>query len=107
MDLGHATVYDSAQQLSDMTAQGLAQSFSGQDACTFSTEMTPQQIEAFDGVNSVERTILRLAGFQYDDAPSSERNDLDGMDVTAFRQWYTHHSQAIEGCSLTSSDLHR
>ena len=27
MDLGHATVYDSAQQLSDMTAQGLAQSF--------------------------------------------------------------------------------
>lgn len=107
MDLGHATVYDSAQQLSDMTAQGLAQSFSGQDACTFSTEMTPQQIEAFDGVNSVERTILRLAGFQYDDAPSSERNDLDGMDVTAFRQWYTHHRQAIEGCSLTSSDLHR
>ena len=62
---------------------------------------------ALNGVDSVERTILRLAGFQHDDATSSERNGLDGMDVTAFRHWYTAHHHAVSTCSLTSSDLHR
>ena len=70
-------------------------------------ELTSQQTEALNGVNSVERTILRLAGFQHDDVTSSERNSLDGMDITAFRHWYAKHYRAVSTCSLTPSDLHR
>ena len=112
VDLGRPTSYGSRQQMSDLTGEGLAQSFSGRDACAFmrrtgGSELTSQQMGALNGVDSVERTILRLAGFQHDDATSSERNGLDGMDVTAFRHWYTAHHHAVSTCSLTSSDLHR
>ena len=111
IDLGRPTSYG-PQQLSDLTGEGLAQSFSGRDACTFMSqtgggELTSQQTEALNGVNSVERTILRLAGFQHDDVTSSERNSLDGMDITAFRHWYAKHYRAVSTCSLTPSDLHR
>jgi len=112
IDLGRPTSHGSRQQMSDLTGEGLAQSFSGRDACAFmretgGSELTSQQMGALNGVDSVERTILRLAGFQHDDATSSERNGLDGMDVTAFRHWYTEHHHAVSTCSLTSSDLHR
>ena len=112
VDLGRPTSYGSRQQMSDLTGEGLAQSFSGRDACAFmrrtgGSELTSQQMGALNGVDSVERTILRLAGFQHDDATSSERNGLDGMDVTAFRHWYTAHHHAVSTCSLASSDLHR
>ena len=111
IDLGRPTSYG-PQQLSDLTGEGLAQSFSGRDACTFMSqtgggELTSQQTGALNGVNSVERTILRLAGFQHDDVTSSERNSLDSMDITAFRHWYTKHYRAVSTCSLTPSDLHR
>ena len=112
VDLGRPTSYGSRQQMSDLTGEGLAQSFSGRDACAFmrrtgGSELTSQQMGALNGVDSVERTILRLAGFQHDDVTSSERNGLDGMDVTAFRHWYTAHHHAVSTCSLASSDLHR
>lgn len=112
VDLGRPTSYGSRHQMSDLTGEGLAQSFSGRDACAFmrrtgGSELTSQQMGALNGVDSVERTILRLAGFQHDDVTSSERNGLDGMDVTAFRHWYTAHHHAVSTCSLASSDLHR
>ena len=112
VDLGRPTSYGSRQQMSDLTGEGLAQSFSGRDACAFmrrtgGSELTSQQMGALNGVDSVERTILRLAGFQHDDVTSSERNGLDGMDVTAFRHWSTAHHHAVSTCSLASSDLHR
>ncbi|MSS46320.1 ABC transporter permease [Cutibacterium sp. WCA-380-WT-3A] len=110
IDLGEPTSYRSAQQLSDLTGEGLAQSFSGRDACAFmstSGDMTSQQMEALGAVDTVERTILRLAGLPHDEPTSSQRNSLDGMDVTAFRHWYTAHHRAVSTCSLTSRDLHR
>lgn len=110
INLGLPTSLDSRQELSNQTSQGLAQSMSGVDACEFmhtNGEMTPQQIDASDGVNSVERTILRLAGFPYEDMMSSEKNDLDSMDAATFGQWYIEHRQMIMTCSLTDKDLRR
>lgn len=43
---------------------------------TGGSELTSQQMGALNGVDSVERTILRLAGFQHDDATSSNEMAL-------------------------------
>lgn len=49
IDLGRPTSHGSRQQMSDLTGEGLAQSFSGRDACAFmretgGSELTSQQM---------------------------------------------------------------
>ena len=70
IDLGRPTSHGSRQQMSDLTGEGLAQSFSGRDACAFmretgGSELTSQQMGALNGVDSVERTILRPVSYTH------------------------------------------